>query len=170
MPLLRAQIEQLDRRAGEVTAAALDHFVETAVLVKRGKRRVSLRRVTNRDRAAPRQLRAGPADDRLDDGWVSDNVLPLAGAGVALVVFLDPVRLQHDTVMWADIIIRQTKCIQRLANERVNGGGIVIVVDPAKGRDARGIQLSICIHSFSSANSAARIFSPNARRVKCRRN
>ena len=99
-----------------------------------------------------------------------DDVFPLARAGVALVVFLDPVRLEHDTVVGADVVVRQAKRVQRLANERVNGGGIVVMLDPAKGRDAGRIGLSVGVHSFSSANRAARIFSPNALRVKCRRN
>ena len=67
-------------------------------------------------------------------------------------------------------IVRQAKRVQRLADERVNGGGIVVMLDAAKGGDAGGIGLSVGVHSFFSANRAARIFSPNTRRVKCRRN
>ena len=99
-----------------------------------------------------------------------DDVFPLAGAGVALVVFLDPVRLEDDAVVRAHEIVRQAKRVQRLADERVNGGGIVVMLDAAKGGDAGGIGLSVGVHSFFSANRAARIFSPNTRRVKCRRN
>ena len=102
VPFFGTQVEQRDLHAGKIFRASRHHLVELTVLAQRGERRIGLRRIADGDAPLPLQLRRDPADDAFDDGRMRDDVLPLVGAGLAFIVFLDPVRLQHHAVARTD--------------------------------------------------------------------
>jgi len=61
-----------------------------------------------------------------------DDVLPLAGAGMAFVMFFDPVGLEDDPVTRPDKGFRQLQRGERACDDRVNGLGALVVLRPEK--------------------------------------
>ena len=134
MPLLRAQVEQRETHAGKLLRAPRDQRVQPAILAQLREGRVRLRRIANRDGAFTHEPFRRPARNRLDHRRVRDDVFPRAGAGRALVVFLDPVGFENHAVAGADEVSRQRQCGEGFANERGDRCGGVIVGHSGKSR------------------------------------
>ena len=136
-PFLRAQVQQDHRHAGKIPLAARDHLIQPAIVTEPGEGGIRLRRIANRDRAAPLKFFRHPARDGFDDRWMRDDVFPLAGAGPALVVFLDPVGFQHHPIAGHDEACRQAERVQGLHGQGPYRDGIRIGRRADERGDAR---------------------------------
>ena len=64
---------------------------------------------------------------------MSDNMLPLFGAGVTFVMLLHPVGLQHHPVARLDEILGQVQRQQGLQHQCVQSRRVPVVIGTAKG-------------------------------------
>src|SRR5947209_120227 len=81
-----------------------------------------------------------PMNNAFDNRRVRDDMFPLIWAGMALVMFLDPVWLEHDALAGPDEVTRQTKTVQRLCNESANGRSIFVAPNIFRAEDRNALQ------------------------------
>lgn len=102
----------------------------------RGKRRIALRRIAERDGATTLQLACGPAGDFAHNGGMRDDGDPAVFVlGLAGVVFFDPVRFEDNAVARFDEVVGEFKRSDGGLDLLTKSDGIVIAGFAAEDGD-----------------------------------